>query len=78
MTLKRMDNVLIVVDELETVKAFFIEGKKMSGTNNRHGTGKSNANPGLHFVSLRPQALSESRGWNLPFHCSTICRQFAC
>ena len=25
MTLKRMDNVLIVVDDLETVKAFFIE-----------------------------------------------------
>jgi hypothetical protein len=25
MTLKRMDNVLIVVDDLEAVKAFFIE-----------------------------------------------------
>src|SRR3954467_430438 len=25
MTIKRMDNVLIVVDDLETVKAFFIE-----------------------------------------------------
>ena len=32
MTLKRMDNVLIVVDDLETVKAFFIElGLKLEG-----------------------------------------------
>lgn len=32
MTLKRMDNVLIVVDDLEAVKAFFIElGLKLEG-----------------------------------------------
>ena len=32
MTLKRMDNVLIVVDDLESVKAFFIElGLKLEG-----------------------------------------------
>src|SRR5436853_3321093 len=32
MTLKRMDNVLIVVDDLETTKAFFIElGLKLEG-----------------------------------------------
>ena len=32
MTLKRMDNVLIVVEDLETVKAFFIElGLKLEG-----------------------------------------------
>src|SRR4029450_5727788 len=32
MTIKRMDNVLIVVDDLETVKAFFIElGLKLEG-----------------------------------------------
>ena len=32
MTLKRMDNVLIVVDDLEAVKAFFIElGLKLGG-----------------------------------------------
>ena len=32
MTLKRMDNVLIVVDDLEAVKAFFIElGLELEG-----------------------------------------------
>ena len=32
MTLKRMDNVLIVVDDLEAVKAFFTElGLKLEG-----------------------------------------------
>lgn len=32
MTIKRMDNVLIVVDDLDTVKAFFIElGLKLEG-----------------------------------------------
>ena len=32
MTLKRMDNVLIVVDDLEAAKAFFIElGLKLEG-----------------------------------------------
>jgi catechol 2,3-dioxygenase-like lactoylglutathione lyase family enzyme len=32
MTLKRMDNVLIVVDDLEATKAFFIElGLKLEG-----------------------------------------------
>ena len=32
MALKRMDNVLIVVDDLEVVKAFFIElGLKLEG-----------------------------------------------
>src|ERR1700754_402158 len=32
MTIKRMDNVLIVVDDLEAVKAFFIElGLKLEG-----------------------------------------------
>src|SRR5262245_12239269 len=32
MTLKRMDNVLIVVDDLETVKAFFFElGMELEG-----------------------------------------------
>ncbi|BEP56584.1 hypothetical protein GmRootV118_38280 [Variovorax sp. V118] len=32
MTLKRMDNILIVVDDLEAVKAFFVElGLKLEG-----------------------------------------------
>jgi catechol 2,3-dioxygenase-like lactoylglutathione lyase family enzyme len=36
MTLKRMDNVLIVVDDLEAVKAFFIElGLELEGETER-------------------------------------------
>src|SRR5437868_13685054 len=38
MTLKRMDNVLIVVDDLEAVKAFFIElGLKLEGESTVEG-----------------------------------------
>lgn len=38
MTLKRMDNVLIVVDDLEAVKAFFIElGLTLEGETNVEG-----------------------------------------
>src|SRR5258705_9857505 len=38
MTLKRMDNVLIVVDELEAAKAFFIElGLKLEGESTVEG-----------------------------------------
>jgi catechol 2,3-dioxygenase-like lactoylglutathione lyase family enzyme len=39
MTIKRMDNVLIVVDDLEAVKAFFIElGLKLEGQTTVEGT----------------------------------------
>ena len=38
MTLKRMDNVLIVVDDLEAVKAFFIElGLRLEGETTSKG-----------------------------------------
>src|SRR3954470_24655561 len=38
MTLKRMDNVLVVVDDLEAVKAFFIElGLKLEGESTVEG-----------------------------------------
>lgn len=38
MTLKRMDNVLIVVDDLEAVKAFFIElGLELEGESTVEG-----------------------------------------
>src|SRR5436309_14812411 len=38
MTLKRMDNVLIVVDDLEVVKAFFLElGLKLEGESTVEG-----------------------------------------
>ena len=38
MTLKRMDNVLIVVDDLEAVKAFFIElGLRLEGESTVEG-----------------------------------------
>jgi catechol 2,3-dioxygenase-like lactoylglutathione lyase family enzyme len=38
MTLKRMDNVLIVVDDLEAAKAFFIElGLKLEGETSSSG-----------------------------------------
>jgi catechol 2,3-dioxygenase-like lactoylglutathione lyase family enzyme len=39
MTLRRMDNVLIVVDDLETVKAFFIElGLELEGETQVEGS----------------------------------------
>ena len=38
MTIKRMDNVLIVVDDLETTKAFFVElGLKLEGESTVEG-----------------------------------------
>ena len=38
MTLKRMDNVLIVVDDLEAAKAFFLElGLKLEGERQSKG-----------------------------------------
>jgi catechol 2,3-dioxygenase-like lactoylglutathione lyase family enzyme len=43
MTLKRMDNVVIVVDDLEAVKAFFVElGLKLEGR--RPSKGRWSAN----------------------------------
>jgi hypothetical protein len=51
MALKRMDNVLIVVDDLEAVKAFFIElGLSLEGSNARQ------------LKSQRPPALTELLG----------------
>ena len=43
MTLKRMDNVLIVVDDLEAAKAFFIE------------LGLTTVRTGLHLLCREPQ-----------------------
>ena len=42
MTIKRMDNVLLVVDDLESVKAFFIElGLRLEGESPSSTSAKS-------------------------------------
>ena len=54
MTLKRMDNVLIVVDDLEAVKAFFIElGLKLEGETTKKVSGDSIK--GRHLLDRTPK-----------------------
>ena len=55
MTLRRMDNVLIVVDDLEAVKAFFIElGLKLEGETTVEG-------PSVGRVARVPRARTKKR-----------------
>jgi catechol 2,3-dioxygenase-like lactoylglutathione lyase family enzyme len=70
MTLKRMDNVLIVVDDLEAAKAFFIElGLKLEGETTVEGPLVGSL-IGLKDVRASAKAClvaSETRVGNHPF-----------
>ena len=58
MTIKRMDNVLIVVDDLEAAKAFFIElGLRLEGEQTVEGPEVGRL-IGLENVRLFPEASS--------------------
>src|ERR1041384_6031256 len=63
MALRRMDNVLIVVDDLEATKAFFIElGLKLEGETTVQGAFDRRLPPKAFFIELGLQLEGETTG----------------